>query len=195
MMEVGDIIKINNNEYRLHPYYNLFGADELGNVISIITKQEPKSNSTGSRIKVKSNKSNLKVYDKLVFIYECFNGIKPKDKAVIHLSDTCDDDNIDNLQLIDISKRDAIIAKRWKDKPWTCSECGFETTNNASMYHKKKCISGYDLSDEEYQRMREIRKEWRNRKFECTLCGGTYKNNYKTVHTLLCKRKFERIIN
>ena len=181
VMEVnskGDMIQINKNKYILHPYYNLFGADKRGNIISVMTKEQPKSNSSGSRIKIKSNNSKLTTYDKLVFIWECFNGIKPKDKTVIHSSDSESDDNIDNLQLIDIEKRDEIIATRWKNKPWTCSECGFETTNNSSFYHKKVCkYSTNKLTDEEYRRKNEIRNQWRNRKFECSICGGTYKNN------------------
>ena len=190
------VIIVNKNKYRLHPVYDLFGADKKGNLINIITKEQPESNSSGSRIKIKSNNSRSTMYDKLVFIWECYNGLKPKDKTVIHASDSESDDELDNLQLIGVDERKEIIATRWKNKPWTCSDCGFETNNNASIYHKKVCVySTNKLTDEEYRRRNEMRNRWRNKTFECSICGGTYKNNYKYVHLAICEKNYQRMTN
>ena len=170
--------------------YDLFGADKKGNLISIITKEQPESNSNGSRIKIKSNKSKSIMYDKLVFIWQCYNGLKPEDKTVINTSDSESDDELDNLQLIDISKRNKIVATKWKNKQWTCPDCGFQTKNNAKRHHERMCeYSAKRYSEEELNRLIETRKKWRNNTFNCQICGNEYKNYYKTVHTALCEKK------
>ena len=133
------------------------------------------------------------MYDKLVFIWECHNGLKPKDKTVIHTSDVDSDDELDNLQLIDFSKRNEIIASRWRNKYWVCPDCEFQTTNNASRHHKRVCkYATKRYSEEEFNRLTESRNKWRNQTFDCPTCGNTYKNNYKTVHTALCEKKKHR---
>ena len=189
-------IRIKNVKYRLHPVYDLFGADKKGNMICIITKEPPESNSSGSRVKIKSNKSKSIMYDKLVFIWECHNGLKPEDKTVLYTSDTESDDELDNLQLIDIDERNKIVATRWKNKQWICSDCGFQTTNNAKRHHKRMCeYSTKRYSEEELNRLIETRKKWRNKTFDCPICGNEYENYYKTVHTALCERKHRKMEN
>ena len=181
---------MNNVKYRLHPVYNLFGADKKGNLISVITKRPPISNSSGSRIKIRGQTPRHFMFDKLVFIWECNNGVIPKDKTVLHASDTDSDDEIDNLQLVDVNKRHEIVAARWKNKFWECPGCGFQTTNNARRHHKKVCRYSNDpYSDEENARTNRNRINWKNKEFDCQFCGKSYRNYYKYVHTALCERK------
>ena len=185
---------MNNVKYRLHPVYFLFGADKKGNMISIITKRPPVSNSSGSRIKIRGQTPRYFMYDKLVFIWECHNGVKPKDKTVIHASDTDSDDGLDNLQLIDESKRHEIMSARWKNKFWECPDCGFQTTNNARSHHGKVCVYSNDrYTDQEIARMKRNRTNWKNREFDCQFCGKTYRNYYKCVHTALCEKKHRNL--
>ena len=165
-------------------------------MISIITKEAPESNSTGSRIKVKTRNSRQIMYDKLVFIWECHNGMKPEDKTVLHASDDDSDDELNNLQLIDVSKRNEIVMSRWRNREWVCQDCGYQTTNNASRHHRKVCkYSSKRYTDEEYDRLTKSRNKWRNQTFECHTCGKTYKNSYKTVHIALCERKHQKMEN
>ena len=187
-------IRVNNVKYRLHPVYDLFGADKKGNMISIITKRQPESNSSGSRIKIRSQNSRHFMYDKLVFIWECHNGEKPKDKTVLHVSDTDSDDELDNLRLVNVSERNDIIATRWRNAAWECPDCGFQTTNNARRHHFRACkYSKNPYTKKDTERLLETRNKWRNKMFDCPTCGKQYKNSYKYLHKILCERKLQKM--
>ena len=184
-------IIVNNIKYKLHPVYDLFGADKKGNMICIITKIPPESNSSGSRIKIRSQNSRHFMYDKLVFICECHNGEKPKDKTVLRVSDTDSNDELVNLQLIDVCKRNEIVMSRWRNTAWKCLDCGFQTTNNASRHHRRVCkYSKSPYTEEEMNKINALRDTWKKQKLICKRCGKQLVNSGKYAHNRICEKKY-----
>ena len=186
-------IRVNNMKFKLHPVYDLFGADKKGNVISIITKKQPVTNPGGTSIKIKTLDRNKFMYNKLVFIWECHRGEIPKNKTVVHISYINPNDKLNNLKLIDIAERNAYAAERWRNTAWECPDCGFQTTNNAKGHHKRACkFSVNPFTEEEKKNRNERNIKWNNERWICELCHNVYSKGYKSLHRQYCKnRKME----
>ena len=183
-------IRVNNMKYKLHPVYDLFGADKKGNIICIITKRQPVTNPSGTRIQIKTQKQSKFMYNKLVFIWECHKGEIPKNKTVVHMSYINPEDKLDNLQLIDVSKRNAFAAERWRNTAWDCPDCGFQTTNNARGHHKRACKFSKNPYTEAEKRIKHNNNlRWNAMRWTCELCGKEYYNSYKIVHKKICEKK------
>ena len=98
-------IEINNIIYHVHPIYNLYGANELGNIIHIIkktpivSKYKPRKNDLVCIVRA-YGKSCYKTILTSNFIWECFYGLIPDNKVIKHINDKTEDKRICNLQLV-----------------------------------------------------------------------------------------------
>ena len=97
-------IEINECVYKIHPVYDLYAADENGNIINIIKKMPIKGvkNKLGymSCAVRKHGQKGYKWYRVNRFIYECYNGIISEGKVIDHINNIKDDNRLCNLQLM-----------------------------------------------------------------------------------------------
>lgn len=139
------ILRIDDKEYRLHPVYDLYGADVYGNIIDIITKTFINNNQKARNIIVrKVNGTKPKQYKTDVFIWETHNGIKSKRMTVNHINNNEQDNRIDNLRLDKIPRKVRTYGDK-KPKP------------------KRKDGDKKTISDEQKQRNDMCKKRWRER--------------------------------
>ena len=98
-------IEINDIIYHIHPIYNLYGANEAGNIIHIIkktpivSKHKPRKKDSVCMVRA-YGQSCYKTILTSNFIWECFNGIIPDDKVIDHINDNAEDNRLCNLQLV-----------------------------------------------------------------------------------------------
>ena len=200
-----DIFVINNVKYNIHPIYDLFGANNNGDIINIVNRKPPEVNKSG-KIRVKSHENKSKLYKILVFIWETHNGLKPNNTKIERKEDDETNNCINNLVIMkrklknrlspeERLRRNKEKAIRWRNAEWTCSDCGFKTNNNASRHHKKVCkYSTNKYTQEELDRMTETNNNWRLRRFICEFCGEQYSNNYKSVHKRICEKRMNDLV-
>ena len=97
-------IQIKNVIYNIHPVYDLYGADENGNIINIIKKVPMKGNKNNTGYLYccvrKHAQKDQKTYSVHRFIWECYNGIIHDGKVIDHINNIKDDNRLCNLQLI-----------------------------------------------------------------------------------------------
>ena len=200
-----DIVVIKNVKYNLHPIYDLFGANENGEIINIVNRQPPEVNNSG-KIRVKSHENKTKLYKILVFIWETHNGFIPHNLHVERKDNDEMNNSVNNLVIVKRTLRKRLSPEerlrrnnekkeRWRNTEWTCSDCGFKTNNNASRHHKRVCkYSTNKYTQEELDRRAETNENWRIRRFICEFCGEQYSNNYKTVHKRICENRMNALI-
>ena len=106
-------IEIKNCVYKVHPVYNLYASDEIGNIIHVV-KQVP---SIGQKHKsgylmcvVRKHGQNGYMVHR--FVYECFNSLIPDGKVVDHINNLKDDNRLCNLQLMSQQENCKKSAKR-----------------------------------------------------------------------------------
>ena len=98
-------IEINDIIYHIHPIYNLYGANEAGNIIHIIkktpivSKHKPRKKDSVCMVRA-YGQSCYKTILTSNFIWECFNGIIPNDKVIDYKNDKTEDNRLCNLQLV-----------------------------------------------------------------------------------------------
>ena len=98
-------IEINNIIYHVHPIYNLYGANEAGNIIHIIkktpivSKHKPRKKDSVCMVRA-YGQSCYKTILTSNFIWECFNGIIPNDKVIDYKNDNKEDNRLCNLNLV-----------------------------------------------------------------------------------------------
>ena len=105
-------IQIKKCVYNIHPVYDLYAADENGNIINIVKKVPMKWHGRCDGylqccVRKYAQKSQ-KTYFIHRFVWECFNGIIPEDKVIDHINNIKDDNRLCNLQLMtqqEIGKR------------------------------------------------------------------------------------------
>ena len=197
------MIRINNHEYSLHPVYDLYGADINGNIINIITKESVDIDQEMMNFKVKKLHGKPKKYKITSFIWESYNGIKPKGMSIIHINNDEQDNRISNLQLKKIVKekhltdderllQNKACAKRWREREWKCNKCGVVTNNNSSRHHRRVCpFSDKPLTEKEKQKKIKNNNTWSNKQHECQKCGVIIKNKSKWQHNKICNRQEE----
>ena len=97
-------MKIKNVSYRIHPVYDLYGADKDGNIINIIKKVPMKGNKNHfGYMKCcvrKRAQKDQKTYSIHRFVWECYNGVIPEGKVIDHINDDKEDNRLCNLQLM-----------------------------------------------------------------------------------------------
>lgn len=198
---------LNNNIYRLHPVYDLYGADVDGNIIDIIKKVPINDDRKMRTIIVRKVKGmQPKQYKTDVFVWESHNGIKPRGMIITHVNKNEEDNRIDNLRLekelrkstynkqpFDEQKyRNVECLKRWRDREWICQKCGAVKTNNTSRHHKRICpFTDKSFTEEEKENKKMNDKVWSKKMFKCSKCGKQYRNNYKSIHSRKCHSQEE----
>ena len=90
-------------DFSTHQIYNKYAADKQGNVIHMDHTVPTKGNLNPSgyyTVMVRSR--NNKKYNTVLarrFIWECFNGLIPKDKVIDHINNNKQDNRLENLQI------------------------------------------------------------------------------------------------
>ena len=193
-------ITLNNIKYKLHPVFDLFGADINGNVISFITRLPPICDKNGDFL-AKSHDNKKKRYKVLIFIWEIYNGKKPRNMTVNRKDRDETNNCVDNLILVkrvvkkrlspeEREERNRACTERWRKTVWDCPDCGFRTTNNASRYHKRACKhSNNPFTTDETRRKHNANMRWQNRKYTCEWCNNVYSNSYRYIHRKICKNR------
>lgn len=97
-------IEVKNCVYKIHPVYDLYAADENGNIMNIVKKVPTKGNKMHDgymKFNVrKHGEKNSKNYRVHRLIWECFNGLILDDKVIDHINNIKDDNRLCNLQLL-----------------------------------------------------------------------------------------------
>lgn len=94
-------IVINSIEFKIHPVYDLYAADENGNIILFIKRVPHKGNDNSLQLNVRKHKQNgCKCYYIHWFIWEYYNGLIPDSKVIDHINDIKDDNRLCNIQLM-----------------------------------------------------------------------------------------------
>ena len=123
--------------YNIHPIYDLYAADENGNIIHIIkkvpTKGVKKHNGYMHCGVRKHAQPSYTTYHVHRFVYECFNGIIPNGKEIDHINDVRHDNRLCNLQLLTPSENGKKAAK---NRDYTF------TTNNRK---NRKCVKATNI--------------------------------------------------
>ena len=101
-------ITIDNIVYNIHPTYKSYAASEHGDIVNIIERKPFEfrklySGHLSFEIK-KDDESDFKYYHVNEFVWECFNGIIPKEKMIKHINDNLEDNRLKNLNLITYKK-------------------------------------------------------------------------------------------
>ena len=87
----------------IHPVYDLYAADENGDVMNTIDKiplKGDKSYNGYMKCLVRKSGQTLRIYYVHRFVWECFNGSIPRGKVIDHINDIKDDNRLSNLQLM-----------------------------------------------------------------------------------------------
>ena len=134
-------IEINNCVYKIHPVYDLYGADEDGNIINIVKKVPMKGvkHTTGYtmctvRKHAQKGHKTLQVHR---FVYECYNGIIPEGKVIDHINDIKNDNRLSNLQLM--TQKDN-CKKSAKNRDYSFA---------ANNHKNRKCVKAINVETKE----------------------------------------------
>lgn len=144
----------NEKIYYIHPIYTNYGASKSGKVIhcNILKPFVGSKNHTGYlQVAVSSKNNKQKTFQVHRFVYECFNGLIPKDMVIDHVNDIKDDNRIKNLQMMtqqdncrkSANKRDYSFAAN-NHKNRKCVKATNCETNEISYYHST-CKAGKEL--------------------------------------------------
>ena len=133
-------IEINKCVYNVHPVYDLYAADDQGNVINIIKKIPHKGikNHIGYlMVSVRKYGGRQKACQVHRFVYECHNGIIPEDKVIDHINNNKEDNRLCNLQLITQQQN---CKKSVKVRDYTFA---------AKNHENKKCVKATNITTDE----------------------------------------------
>ena len=97
-------IEIKNCVYKMHPVYDLYAANEAGEVINIVKKDPMKGCKTNNgymKCNVRKHaQKGQKTYFIHRFVWECFNGLTPDGKVIDHVNNNRNDNRLCNLQMM-----------------------------------------------------------------------------------------------
>ena len=135
-------IEVNDSVYNIHPVYDLYGADEDGNIIHIIKKIPNKGhkNKSGGYMMCMVRKHGQNGQKSMFvhrFVWECFNGTIPDDKVIDHINNDNVDNRLCNLQLV--TQREN-CKKSVKKRDYTFVKYNHEN---------KRCVTAINQSTEE----------------------------------------------
>ena len=97
-------IEIKKCVYYIYPIYDLYAADENGNIMNIVKKIPMKGTKHNTGYKTYVVKKHAQKGQKSCqvhrFVWECFNGIIPEGKVIDHNNNDKGDNRICSLQLM-----------------------------------------------------------------------------------------------
>ena len=138
-------IEIVNCVYKVHPVYDLYAANEAGEVMNIVKKDAKKGHNNNGYmmyiVRKHAQKGQKSMYVHR-FVWECFNGLIPKDKVIDHVNNIRDDNRLCNLQMMTQQEnfnksakvRDyTFVAKNHRNKK--CVKATNTNTNEVSYYN------------------------------------------------------------
>ena len=139
-------IEIKNCVYKVHPVYDLYAANEAGEVINIVKKDPMKGCKTNNGYMMcavrKYTQRGQKKYYIHRFVWECFHRLIPDGKVIDHINNNKEDNRLCNLQLItqqencekSAQERDyTFVAKNHQNKK--CVKATNSDTNEVSYYN------------------------------------------------------------
>ena len=130
-----------NCVYKVHPVYDLYAANEAGDVINIVKKDilkgQKKNNGYMACTIRKYAQRGRKGYYVHRFVWECFNGLIPDGKIIDHVDNIKDDNRLCNLQLMTQKENCKKSAK------------GRDYTFLAKNHQNKKCVKATDCETNE----------------------------------------------
>ena len=133
-------IVINENVYRVHQVYDLYAANENGEIINICRKVPIK----GRKQKNGYMQCNVRKYGERRkyccihrFVWECFNSIIPEGKVIDHINDDKEDNRLSNLQLVTQQEN---CKKPAKNRDYTFV---------AENHKNKKCVKAINIETNE----------------------------------------------
>lgn len=134
-------IEIENCVYRIHPVYDLYAADKDGNVLNIIKMVPYKGNKDHNGYMLcnarKHGQNGRRRYQVHRFVWECFNGVVPKDKVIDHINNNKEDNRLCNLQLMTQQQH---CKKSAKVRAYTFA---------AKNHENKRCVKAINQNTEE----------------------------------------------
>ena len=133
-------IMINENVYRVHQVYDLYAANENGEVIHIIKKvpmKGIKKHPGYMHCKVRKYGERQKSYLVHRFVWECFNGLIPEEKVIDHINNNKEDNRLCNLQLVTPQEN---CKKSAKNRDYTFA---------AKNHKNKKCVKAINIETNE----------------------------------------------
>ena len=144
-------IEINNCVYKIHPVYDLYGADKDGNIINIIKKAPTKGRKNYHGYMMCCVRKHTQKGQKSIlvhrFVWECHNGLIPEGKVIDHINDIRDDNRLSNLQLMtqkenvkkSIKKRDfSYVANNHKNRK--CVRATNIETNEVTHFNSMHAV-------------------------------------------------------
>ena len=112
-------IEIEKCVYNVHPFFDLYAANESGEVIHIIKKVPSKGRKQQNGYmgcSVRKYGGRPKGCQVHRFVWECFNGVIPEGKVIDHINNDKEDNRICNLQLVTQQQN---CKKASKDRDYT----------------------------------------------------------------------------
>ena len=133
-------IEINNHVYHIHPVYNLYAANENGELIHIIKKvpiQGTKNHFGYMQCNVRKYGERQKKYFVHRFVWECFDTIILEGKVIDHINNDKVDNRLCNLQLVTQQEN---CKKSAKNRDYTFA---------AENHKNKKCVKAINITTNE----------------------------------------------
>ena len=133
-------IEINKCVYSVHPIYDLYAADQNGNIIHLIKKVPNKGSvkdNDYSMTSVRKHGCRQKRVYVHRFVWECFNGDIPEGQVVDHINDDKQDNRLCNLQLMTQQQN---CKKSAKNRDYKFA---------AKNHENRKCIKAANLTTKE----------------------------------------------
>ena len=93
------IMSTDGAAYHIHPKYKLYAASKSGDVVDIVKGKHQNE----SYFKVTNDDKTIN-YLTRQFVWECFNGLIPEGKEIVHINNNKKDNSIDNLKMISSDK-------------------------------------------------------------------------------------------
>lgn len=147
-------IEINECVYKIHPVYNLYAANEAGEVIHIMKKVPLLSNKKHNGYMTcavrKYTQKGYNAYSVHRFVWECHNGLILDGKVIDHINNVKNDNRLCNLQLLaqqenckkSAKDRDyAFVAKNHQNK--RCVKATNCNTNEVLYFNSMYAVQQY----------------------------------------------------
>ena len=146
-------IEIEKCVYSVHPIYDLYAADQNGNIINLVKKVPRKGvvrHDGYLAAKVRKYGHKQKSMQAHRFIWECFNDLIPEGKVIDHINDDKKDNRLCNLQMLTPQEN---CKKSAKNRDYTFV---------AKNHRNRKCVKATNISTKQisyFSSMYDIQKK------------------------------------